>query len=83
MGHIYQNRNNKRSNKPTPDTSIEKDCEPDTHESLHISNTDTTHFIFEAIEKMGRIYTEQTGRLPITSSKGKNTCDSCMTMTPK
>ena len=70
MGNLYKTWKKKRSNKPTPDTSAEKECRPATPESLHISNTATTHLIFSSIEKMGLIYTEQTDRLPITSIQG-------------
>ena len=69
MGYLDQTRTNKRSTQPTPGTSSEKECEPATTDSLNIFNTETTHIIF-ADKKMGRVYTDQTGRFPITSSKG-------------
>ena len=69
MGYLDQTRNNKISTQPTPDTSADKECEPATHSSLNISNTETTHLIFTAIEETVRVYTDQTGWLPVTSSK--------------
>ena len=33
-------------------------------------NNDTTYQLFASIENTGKIYTDQTGRFPVTESKG-------------
>ena len=70
MVNLDQTRKNKISTQPTPDTSAEKECDTATPEALHISNIETTHLIFAAIEKMGHVYTDQIYRFPITSRNG-------------
>ena len=77
MGNLYQTRKNKIPIQPTPYTSADKEYDPTTPEALHISNTETTYPIFSAIEKMGRVYNDQKGQLPITSRK-ENKCDSLL-----
>ena len=64
MGHLDQMRKNRRSNKPTPDINTGKYWEPDTYESLHITNTDTSHLTFSAKEKRdASTLTKQVGYL--------------------
>ena len=72
MGHLHQTNKNIRSTQPTLDKTRYKECEPSTHESLHISKIWKTQLIFAVLEKMVRVYTDQTGQLPITSSKVNN-----------
>jgi hypothetical protein len=64
-GHLDQTRKNLRSTK-TDDMDLEEEQEP---------NNTQTHQIFAAIENTdkiytGKIYTDQTGRFPVTSSQG-------------
>ena len=60
-GHLDQTRNNIRSTEPKePELS-----EPEGERLNH-----PTHQIFASIEHVGRVYTDQTGRFPVTSSSG-------------
>ena len=72
MGHSDKTSKNIRSTKPTPDISSDKECEPASPESLHFYNTETTHLIFAAVGKSGRVYNDQVGQFHSNSSKGKN-----------
>ena len=64
MDRLDQNRKNKISTQPAPDTSANKECKPATPESLHIYNTETTHLIFVFIEKRdASTITKQVGSL--------------------
>ena len=51
MGHLHQTNKNIRSTQPTLDKTRYKECEPSTHESLHISKIWKTQLIFAALEK--------------------------------
>jgi hypothetical protein len=61
-GHMDQTRKNVRSTK-----QIVKDAEPAPTQEI---DNNPTHFTFATIEDMGKIYTDQTGRFPVTSSQG-------------
>ena len=69
MGHLNQARKNQMPTKPTKDESVDNGSETTTLEPLHTSNTGAAHPIFLAIEKAGCVYTDKTGRFPITSKK--------------
>ena len=75
MGHLDQTRNNRRSNQPTPDTIRDKECEPDTPESLHISNTETAHLIYLSMENGTLLQL-------LLQVREKNTSTLYMNMTP-
>jgi hypothetical protein len=84
-GHLDQTRKNARSTKqPTtpllPDQPTSNPCIPDTLESNPHTpqsnpeqepNNACTNTMFATIESTGKIYTDQTGRFPVTSSRGK------------
>ena len=51
--------------------SQEKDTDNDVAEFTKLDNNSRTHDVFLSVEDMnGKIYTYQTGRFPVTSSKG-------------
>ena len=60
-GHLDQTRNNVRSTQPKEPELTEPEGERLDH---------PTHQIFASIEPVGRVYTDQTGRFPVTSSSG-------------
>ena len=64
-GHLDQTRKNARSTKgptlPRETSEAEPTQEP---------NNQTTNWLFATIESTGKIYTNQTGRFPVTSSQG-------------
>jgi hypothetical protein len=65
-GHMDQTRKNLRSTKTMDNSNLEEEQEP---------NSPQTHQIFAAIENTdkiytGKIYTDQTGHFPVTSSQG-------------
>ncbi len=64
-GHLDQTRKNIRSTRTTTNHPEPLDVDP-TQET----NNEATDFLFATIEDTGRIYTDQTGRFPVTSSKG-------------
>jgi hypothetical protein len=60
-GHLRQERQGLRSTQPKPVTLAIPDPDPDTR----------THLVFmQPIEITGKIYSNQTGRFPLTSSQG-------------
>ena len=65
MGHMRQTPKNWRSTKPhktpKPTTTITKP-DPTTNNHVYLS--------IEDINRTGRIYTDQTGRFPMTSARG-------------
>jgi hypothetical protein len=61
-GHMDQSRKNVRSTKKEP---IESETTPTQN-----VNNEPTHLTFATIEDTGNIYTDQTGRFPVTSSQG-------------
>jgi hypothetical protein len=68
-GHMDQTRQNirtrqPRANKPDPTT------EQDTVEPQQEPNNASTQQMFATITETGKIYTDQTGRFPVTSSRG-------------
>ena len=69
MGYLDQTRKNKRSTQPTPDTIADKECDPATQEALRIANIEEKPNLLSH-RKMGSVYNDQTGRLPINSIKG-------------
>ena len=60
-GHLDQMRKNIRSTQPKEPELPEPEGERIKH---------PTHQIFASIESVGRVYTDQTGRFPVTSSSG-------------
>jgi hypothetical protein len=67
LGHQDQTRKNARSTQPQPPIDEKSEQEPDP-----ISPQQRTHQVFTAIvdSGTGKIYTDQTGRFPVTSSRG-------------
>jgi hypothetical protein len=63
-GHLDQTRKNVRSTKTT-DNNNEVDAIP-----VQEPNNAATNCLFATIDDAGRIYTDQTGRFPVTSSQG-------------
>ena len=58
MGHMEQTRKHVRSTKPDKDTSNDKEQqEPNNH---------PTHNVFATIEETGKVYTNLTGRFPVS-----------------
>ena len=60
-GHLDQTRKNLRSTKITEEPETDPIQEP---------NNQPTQQLFATIESTGKIYTDQTGRFPVTSSQG-------------
>ena len=82
MGHIDKTINNKKSTQPNPDTNIYKQYKPSTPDSLHISNTETTHIIFSDIEKRdASTLTKHVVSLLLKSMETSMSA-SCITMMP-
>jgi hypothetical protein len=67
LGHQDQTRKNAQSTQPKPPIETESEQEPDP-----TSLPQRTHQVFTAIidSGTGKIYTDQTGRFPVTSSQG-------------
>jgi hypothetical protein len=61
-GHMDQSRKNVRSTKKETN-------ETETTPTQNVNN-EPTHLTFATIEDTGKIYTDQTGRFPVTSSQG-------------
>jgi hypothetical protein len=64
-GHMDQTRKNIRSTRrplKQPTNSTPQQEQP--------NDDETTHLVFATIEETGKIYTDQTGRFPVTSSRG-------------
>ena len=71
-GHLDQTRKNQRSTKPK--VTIEDTDEHDIVAHPPITDGKRTHFVYAAIvdapNESGRVYTDQTGKFPVTSRKG-------------
>jgi hypothetical protein len=65
-GHMVQTRQNIRSTKTK---LIENDNVPNT-DPIQEPNNNITNQAFATVKETGRIYTDQTGQFPVTSSKG-------------
>jgi hypothetical protein len=66
-GHMSQTRKKQRSTQRTVDNQTDDDTDDvPTQEP----NNAATHKLFVTIKETGRIYTDQTGRFPVTSSRG-------------
>jgi hypothetical protein len=67
LGHQDQTRKNAQSTQPKPQLDLESEQEPDP-----TSHPQRTHQVFTAIvdSGTGKIYTDQTGQFPVTSSRG-------------
>ncbi len=65
-GHLDQTRKNQRLNK----TNIPTDATQQDDDIKQEPNNDKTNVVYATIETQGKIYTDQTGRFPVPSSKG-------------
>ena len=65
-GHMDQTRQNVRSTKPTP----AKDNPDPTNVPEQEPGNPTTNVMFAAVERVGKVYTDQTGRFPVISTDG-------------
>ena len=65
MGHMDQNRKGTRSTNPVP-------IETDTMEEVpQLPNNNHSHHVYMTITNLdGKLYSDQTGRFPITSNRG-------------
>jgi hypothetical protein len=72
QGHMDQKRANVRSTKSSPDR--EASPEPDLMvEHKQAPNNDKTNMVFMTMVKVeGQLFTDQTGRFPVTSNRGNN-----------
>jgi hypothetical protein len=71
LGHLYQQHKNVRSTKPKPPPTTKPTPESDSQPTSENPNK-RTHQVFSAIVDAGtgKIYTNQTGKFPVTSSRG-------------
>jgi uncharacterized protein YkwD len=71
LGHLDQQHKNVRSTKPKPPTTTEPTPNSDYNPASKNPN-ECTHQVFLAIVDAGtgKIYTDQTGKFPVTSSRG-------------
>jgi hypothetical protein len=63
MGHMYQRRQNIRSNSKTPIADV-----PTTETDLGTK----THLVYAVLVDQGQLYTDLTGKFPVRSSKGNS-----------
>ena len=82
MGNLYQTRKNKRSTQLTLDASADKECDPYTPDSLHISNTETTHLISSAKEKLDMYTLTKTFGSLLMQARETSMSSSCMSIIP-
>ena len=68
--HLDQARKNVRSTKNKATKQPTNTHDPSEPNPIQEPNNEKTHALYATIETTGKIYTDQTGRFPVTSSRG-------------